>query len=269
MTKNAGQFQNTQSGVLSNKIYYRLNGEQFQKAYPALITNPRTYAQMAVRVALANINNLFRVLASGFPITFQNRKKAQTINNCFTSVNKNIVPVYLNKSESALKYCIITEYIISRGTLQPFKDIIHELTEIGEIHLWGFVLEISDYSGSNINSLRNAMKKTFSDFTEKEVIHIALLYGPANNVQLKTYKISFSENSLPPGITFRDDGFLYIEVSDYEWLIAGCVFMRRKVDNSGHIIVSSQKITVSNGFMPPAYKRATLPFQEAAIISYQ
>lgn len=269
MTKNAGQFQNTQSGVLSNKIYYRLKGKQKQRAYPAVIANPRTSAQMAVRVSLANINNLFRILSQSFPIVFQGKDKRQTKNNCFTSINKNLVPVYLNKSEAALKYCVISNYIVSKGSLTPFPELANELTEVGQIHLWGPMLQPGNYTGNNTESLKNAMKNTFKDFDKKESIHIALLYGPVDNVSLRYIKIDFKSNSLPDGVFIRNDGFLYIEVSNINWLISGCVFMRKSLDYNGHVVVSSQSITPSNGFMPPEYKRATGPYQDAAILSYQ
>ena len=269
MTKNASQFQKTQSGVLSNKIYYRSRGRQVVKAYPALINNPRTNAQMAVRVSLANMNNLFRIIAQVVPIIFEGKNKRQSANNCFTSINKNIVPVYLNKSEAALNCCVITDYIVSRGSLLSFGQLINELSEINTDHLWGVKLDIDNYTGSNMQSLRNAMKKTFRDYKEKECIYIAFIYGEPYSVKSRGFKIQLSEENLPDGVIFRDDGYLYIEITNEEWRISGCVFIRRSIGNNGHLNVSSQRLTPSNGFMPPEYKRSTLPYQEAAITTYK
>lgn len=118
------------------------------------------------------------------PIIFEGKNKRQSANNCFTSINKNIVPVYLNKSEAALNYCVITNYVIFRGSLLSFGQLINELSGNKHRPSMGCYADIIDnYTGSNMQSLRNAMKKTFRDYKEKECIYIAFIYGEPSSVK--------------------------------------------------------------------------------------
>lgn len=269
MTKNAGQFQNTQSGLLSESVYYRFKGKQIKKIYQPIVSNPRTTIQMINRVSLQNVTVFYRMLSEKFPVYFQGKKKTQSINNKFISINKNIHPIYQSKQDVSSNICVMVPYIVSKGQLEPFKKLDSIYIESTLVFYWGATLQVKNYSGNNMQSLIDAMKNTFKDFSEKEVLHIAFIGGPIVNVQTEYTRISMQDKELPPQIQFNSDGFLYITKPLQEYISSGLVFMRSGLDKHGHITVSSQAINLSKLKRVPVYNRSTMEYAETAIESYR
>lgn len=269
MTKNAGQFQKTSSGLLSNKIYYRLKGRQKERAYQPAIQNPRTDSQMLVRVALQNVTVFYRILSANFPIYFQGKKNRQSINNKFVSLNKNIHPIYQSKEDVQSNICEIEKYIVSQGQLQPFGKLTNIYQESTMQIYWGAMLSPEGYTGSNMPSLIRAMKNTFKDFSPGEILHIAFIGGPIVNVQSEYTRISMQDKELPSNIQLREDGFLYIIKPLKEYISSGLIFMRSSLDKHGHVLVSSQSVNISSLKRVPVYNRSSLEYADIAIKSYQ
>ncbi len=99
---------------------YRYQGRQLvvsQKA--AIVTNPRTYEQMARRALWLNVTAVARHLTTAsFKFAFEDKSQGQTDYNMFYKFAlKHANPVYVTKQMSEKKLCVPVDYEVSRGSL--------------------------------------------------------------------------------------------------------------------------------------------------------
>ena len=109
----------TLKGKIGDVVFSRQGGEQRSRAYIPSVRNPRTRAQMAQRVKLANLVAFYRSVIRLFPSAFQNKPANQSDYNQFVSKNMGVVNVYLTKQMALAGACIAAPYQVTHGTLSP------------------------------------------------------------------------------------------------------------------------------------------------------
>ena len=104
-------------GKLGEQVFTRTGGEQRARAYLKVISNPRTKAQMAQRVRLANLVSGYRVMRPVLGDSFLNRPANQSSYNAFVRANLASSRVFLTKDQAASGLFIPDAYKITSGNL--------------------------------------------------------------------------------------------------------------------------------------------------------
>lgn len=111
-------FFGTMRGKLGEQVFMRTGGEQRARTYLKVISNPRTRAQMAQRVKLANLIGFYRILRPLLGDSFLRRPANQSSYNAFVKANLASSRVYLTKEQASSGYVVTAPYTITDGTLQ-------------------------------------------------------------------------------------------------------------------------------------------------------
>lgn len=107
-------------GRIGNVSFRRAAGQRIIAAeLPALVTNPRTEAQMSQRVRLAALVNFYRASRSWLPKTWQLKEAKQSVYNAFVRANLASNPVALTKQEAAEGATVLYPWRVTDGTLNP------------------------------------------------------------------------------------------------------------------------------------------------------
>lgn len=107
-------------GRIGNVSFRRAAGQRIIAAeLPALVTNPRTVAQMSQRVRLAALVNFYRASRSWMPKTWQLKEAKQSVYNAFVRANLTSNPVALTKQEAAEGATVLYPWRVTDGTLNP------------------------------------------------------------------------------------------------------------------------------------------------------
>lgn len=80
-------------------------------------TNPRTHAQMARRVTLANLVSTYRLMQQSNLKGFETKKRKQSDYNAFVSQNIDAVRVFLTRQQANAQACVAAPYVITAGSL--------------------------------------------------------------------------------------------------------------------------------------------------------
>lgn len=111
-------FYGTMRGKLGEQVFMRTGGEQRARTYLKVISNPRTKAQQAQRVKLANLVGFYRLLRPLLGDSFLRRPANQSSYNAFVKANLASSRVYLTKEQASSGYVVTAPYTITDGTLQ-------------------------------------------------------------------------------------------------------------------------------------------------------
>lgn len=104
-------------GRVGSLVFARRSGEQITRTYSAQVKNPKTRAQMVQRVQWPNLVNMWRLLKPYLQKGMQGKKANQSDFNAFMSRNISLSPAYLTKGEARAGATVLSEYIITSGTL--------------------------------------------------------------------------------------------------------------------------------------------------------
>lgn len=104
-------------GRVGSLVFARRSGEQITRTYSAQVKNPKTRAQMVQRVQWPNLVNMWRLLKPYLQKGMQGKKANQSDFNAFMSRNISLAPAYLTKGEARAGATVLSEYIITSGTL--------------------------------------------------------------------------------------------------------------------------------------------------------
>ena len=102
---------------LGGTVVYESGGRTIQRVLAPEVRNPRTEAQMSVRVRWSNIVNLYKVLRPVMKYAFEYKKRYQSDYNILMSLNVSHSPVFLTKQEAQQGACIVADYDITQGSL--------------------------------------------------------------------------------------------------------------------------------------------------------
>lgn len=110
------------SGSMGNVTYSVKNGRQVITNRITREANPRTEAQMAQRIKLANILATYRLLRDSLRTCFETdddggRTPSSTVYNRFTGINLLSRPVFLTRELAREGACVAAPYRVSDGAL--------------------------------------------------------------------------------------------------------------------------------------------------------
>ena len=139
-------------GKVGDLVFYRDGGEQRTRTR-VIPKNPRTPAQMAQRVKIANVSALYRAMAPILAESFTNRPSNQSGYNAFSSSAITISP-YLTKGMAAVDAVLPQPCQVSKGILPSVKAEVLQADDGN-----GFVIRIPSTitSASTIGALSAAL----------------------------------------------------------------------------------------------------------------
>lgn len=112
------------SKKLAGSVYFQARGRTLQRELAPLVTNPRTPAQMATRVRLANLVQLYKAGRGWMKASFENKKQTQSDYNAFVSANLTKANVYLTKQQVEAGAAVVAPVTITKGSLAPVAHTI-------------------------------------------------------------------------------------------------------------------------------------------------
>ena len=109
-------------GRLGGSVYYMNKGQNIGRELAPEVSNPRTPAQMRQRMKWANLVNIYKAnrLWMGH-LSFENKPQTWSDYNAFMSANIGANPVYLTKSMAENGSCILSPYIMTKGSLPSIE----------------------------------------------------------------------------------------------------------------------------------------------------
>lgn len=122
------------AGKLGEAVYYRAGGEQRTRTYVAKIKNPKTYAQMANRLPMANLVAVYRALRPFLKGAFENKASRRSDFNEFFALNKNRLSYVQTKNDAALGLYVPNGLKVSKGTIALNPTISFEPDRFGDTH---------------------------------------------------------------------------------------------------------------------------------------
>lgn len=108
---------------LGGAVYYQAMGQTRSRELAAVVSNPRTAAQMTQRVRWANLVNLYRANKSWMKYAFETKKPNQSDYNKFMSLNVASSNIFLPKDIAAAGGCVVQAYQITQGSLPTIETI--------------------------------------------------------------------------------------------------------------------------------------------------
>lgn len=242
-------------GKVGDLVFYRDGGEQRTRTR-VIPKNPRTPAQMAQRVKMANVSALYRVLAPVLSSSFSNRPTNQSGYNAFASTAIGYAP-YQTRAMAAADVVLPQPAFASKGVL-PTMILTGEFTETSPIGVE--VLKngitnastIADLSAALIEerpSLRYGDKLTFVSLrfedTGVEVDEVAV-YTPNLDVVSLVLSSTDTTNILDKYLSITEgvlhtDGFLTIS----EGGVGMVAVIHSRVDENGQLQTSTQQFQLS------------------------
>ena len=106
---------------LGGTVLYQAMGQTRQRELAAEISNPRTTQQMTQRVKWSNLVNLYRANRSWMKYAFETKKTNQSEYNKFMSLNVAASAIYLPKNVAAAGGCVVSDYIVTQGSLSSIE----------------------------------------------------------------------------------------------------------------------------------------------------
>lgn len=179
---------------LGNTVVYQAMGQTRQRELASHVTNPRTNSQMTQRVKWANLVNFYRTNRSWMKYAFETKKSNQSEYNKLMSLNVSSSNIYLPKQVAAAGGCVISDYMVTQGSLPSIESIYASGSWVTNIVLQpSFELQ----EGYRVSSLSRML----------------LEYNPAlrSGDQLSFIRMTQQTNGV--------SGVPYIVVREYEMLI--------------------------------------------------
>lgn len=179
---------------LGGTVIYQAMGQTRQRELAALVTNPRTEAQMNQRVKWANLVNFYRANRSWMKYAFETKKTNQSEYNKFMSLNITNSRIYLPKNVAAAGGCVVDSYLITQGSLPSVESIERGI-------------------GWTTNILLGPEAPNFNTVTVGKLSSLFVQYNPAIREGDQLSFIRLTQQTSP------DTGTPYIVVREYELVV--------------------------------------------------
>lgn len=242
-------------GKVGDLVFYRDGGEQRTRTR-VIPKNPRTTAQMAQRVKMANVSALYRVLSPVLSSSFTNRPTNQSGYNAFSSSAIGYAP-YQTRAMAAADVVFPQPAFASKGVLSSvvLGGGFSESVPVGIQLLTSGITNastIADLSAALIDenpSMRYGDKLTFVSVifkaTENEVDGV-VVYNPVLEVVSFVLSAFDTTPMQTKGIYVADDvlhsdGFLQIS----EGGVGMVAVIQSRVDENGQLQTSTQQFQLS------------------------
>lgn len=136
------------SGTVGNLNYRVHNGVNYVYAKTDRVSNPRTDAQVAHRMKMRNILNVYGRIKHALKDNFEGKTGRQSDYSQFQSLNLMLNAVPLTKAEANDRYNIVAPYKVSNGKLQTIGYKLEDGFLISDLYIgaqdWNDQLTVSD-----------------------------------------------------------------------------------------------------------------------------
>lgn len=166
-------------GKVGDLVFYRDGGEQRTRTR-VIPKNPRTRAQMAQRVKIANVSALYRVLAPILSESFTNRPSNQSGYNAFASKAIALAP-YLTRGMASVDAVLPQPCQLSKGILPSVKAEVSAADDGN-----GFVINVSNdiTHASTLGALSQSLLDEFPFLQEGDKLTFVHVRFAATAVEL-------------------------------------------------------------------------------------
>ena len=153
------------SGKLGDLVFYRDGGEQRTRPH-VIPKNPRSQAQMAQRVRIANVSATYRLLKSVLADSFTGRPANQSGYNAFASSAIEISP-FLTREMALADGCVPAPYVIARGTIAP---VTYKMSTTENTNTLGLVIPTLLASDNNVASVSEKLLATYPQLQDGDML---------------------------------------------------------------------------------------------------
>ena len=272
IVKSGGLDSNLLTGTVGAHTYRYTNRQLVVSQKAAVVTNPRTYEQVANRALLLNVFSTAKLLTSAaFKFAFEDKNVGQTDYNMFFKYAMQFPnPVYITKIMREMKICVPTGYEVSRGSISSINysynatenafvtdlnaSAVTDSTTVGDFTL-DFLTQNSARTWRFEDKIIYVMLNgTMGDdgFVRFDVSGASLLFDSSD-----TAKVS----AVLPAMKIVN-GKVAFNAATYSCI---AVIHARHVDDE--IRVSSQKLVLSDALKTYAAAYQTVAAKEAAMMS--
>lgn len=152
-------------GKVGDLVFYRDGGEQRTRTR-VIPKNPRSEAQMAQRVRLANVPAFYRVMQGIMKDSFSNRPSNQSGYNAFARSAIEVSP-FLTKEMALAGSVLPAPYMVSRGVISSLP--YHVATEYGQSSP-ALSMDFGDGTPTTFGALSQAILSTFAQLQEGDIM---------------------------------------------------------------------------------------------------
>lgn len=240
------------AGKLGDLVFYRAGGEQRHRPH-VIPNNPRSQAQMAQRVRIANVSATYRLLKSILAESFTGRPSNQSGYNAFASGAINISP-FLTREMSLADVCMPAPYVIARGAIAPLSV---NFTEANGAHNLGVSVAGITAADTTVAAVSTALLEAYSQLQQGDILtFVSIGYVPAwlGDTQIGyrgvpstlSMKIDTTNTSALPSNRLKAiDGVFNFTAWDQNDFAAAAVVVSR-VDGNGSLQTSFTELVLSS-----------------------
>lgn len=232
------------AGKIGDLVFYRDGGEQRTRTR-VIPKNPRSFAQMAQRVCIANVSATYRLLKAVLAGSFTGRPSNQSGYNAFASSAINISP-YLTRGLALADNVIPAPYVVARGTIAPvtYTMKVESFEGILSLAIAGLTTE-----DATIAAVSSKLLAAYPQLQQGDVITFAAIgfvttqdgefgFGSRGTSIVVSMKIDTSDSTALPSARLQPAaGALNLVVSEESPAASGAVIVSR-VDGSGALQTS-------------------------------
>lgn len=242
-------------GKVGDLVFYRDGGEQRTRTR-VIPKNPRTPAQMAQRVRMANVSAIFRLLSPILKESFTGRPSNQSGFNAFASMAIPASP-FMTKEMATADAVLPMPCFVSKGTLSPID--LGTINDDGDIYP-AVVLPDAQAEGATFGGVSRVLLNRYPSLKNGDKITQSLVIfkpagEPVNGVQ--SYKTSVYTKSVVIDTTSEDtlavigvkttaDGFSLVGGSSLATTdVAMCATIVSRINEGGALETSTQSAWLS------------------------
>lgn len=180
-------------GKVGDLVFYRDGGEQRTRTR-VIPKNPRSAAQMAQRVRLANVPAFYRIMQGVLKDSFTNRPSNQSGYNAFARGAIEISP-FLTKEMALAGSVLPAPYMVSRGVISPLP---YAISTVGGFIVPELPVNLTGDTPTTIGAWSQVIMSTYPQLQEGDILTFV---GVAFSVEefgdsLDIYKASASTYQL-------------------------------------------------------------------------
>lgn len=239
------------AGKIGDLVFYRDGGEQRTRTR-VIPKNPRSQAQMAQRVRIANVSATYRLLKSVLADSFTGRPSNQSGYNAFASSAIEISP-YLTREIALADACVPAPYVVARGVIAPAPfTIVYDDPRVNmQIRVTGL-----EEAPTTIGEVSNLLLQTYPQLQQGDVltfIGLEFAQTDADNQNLGYRAVSVVESfkidttsvaDMPSYRFYATANKLNFTITDVSTIAAGAIVVSR-TDANGALQVSFAELMLS------------------------
>lgn len=239
-------------GSLGQATMRQVNGQTVASEKPTHVKQPRTLAQMELRIRLANLVHMWSRFNGNDRPSFESKPRTWSDNNAFINANLTGDLAYLTKSEADQGGCVVVGYQITRGSL-PSITVSEGANGFPATDISLGSLTIDE--NTTLADFSNAVIENNEDYQHGDQITCFVFKQSVNTatnvpvVTIKSMKVVLNVNDTDTALSDVVDADGFSSVNGYlgrsSTINGGIAWVHSRKSNNG-TKVSTQFIFVSN-----------------------